>query len=228
MFHLRCEGIEHFLLGILNDKKGQDGLGKKKQYPALPDLEFVLNERDYPHSPLYDRQMAPTFSFSKSRNERDIMYPAWTFWSAGPAISLEPQGLGRWDLKRESVLKVPCVHATHFHTHLLFLLPTRWSPLCYSRPCLITPDHAAVRAEDAVAQEEDSGVLPWLAHISRARSNRSHEPRVPGYCRGACAGVRSCCVTCSLTCHGVLRRRTRRTRHGARQLTPSTHPLLEK
>eukprot|EP01052_Picozoa_sp_SAG31_P067225 SAG31_NODE_26018_length_450_cov_0.735043_1_plen_149_part_11 len=32
------------------------------------------------------------------------MYPAWTFWSGGPAISLYPRGLGRWDLKRESIL----------------------------------------------------------------------------------------------------------------------------
>lgn len=31
------------------------------------------------------------------------MYPAWTFWEGGPAISLEPTGLGRWDLKRQSI-----------------------------------------------------------------------------------------------------------------------------
>ncbi len=31
------------------------------------------------------------------------MYPAWSFWSGGPAIRIEPKGLGRWDLKRESL-----------------------------------------------------------------------------------------------------------------------------
>ena len=35
----------------------------------------------------------------------DIMYPAWTFWAGGPAISLEPIGLGRWDLKRDTVTR---------------------------------------------------------------------------------------------------------------------------
>ena len=36
----------------------------------------------------------------------DIMYPAWTFWMGGPAISTEPRGLGRWDLKRESIARL--------------------------------------------------------------------------------------------------------------------------
>ena len=31
-------------------------------------------------------------------------YPAWTFWAGGPAISLFPRGLGRWDQKREDLL----------------------------------------------------------------------------------------------------------------------------
>jgi protein glucosyltransferase len=33
----------------------------------------------------------------------DITYPAWTFWEGGPAISLYPRGLGRWDLHRKSL-----------------------------------------------------------------------------------------------------------------------------
>ena len=33
------------------------------------------------------------------------MYPTWSFWSGGPAIATEPKGLGRWDLKRQSLLK---------------------------------------------------------------------------------------------------------------------------
>lgn len=36
----------------------------------------------------------------------DIMYPAWTFWMGGPAIETEPRGLGRWDLKRESISRL--------------------------------------------------------------------------------------------------------------------------
>jgi protein glucosyltransferase len=31
------------------------------------------------------------------------MYPAWTFWEGGPAISLYPRGLGRWDQHRKSL-----------------------------------------------------------------------------------------------------------------------------
>ena len=30
-----------------------------------------------------------------------MFYPAWTFWSGGPATDLYPTGLGRWDLLRE-------------------------------------------------------------------------------------------------------------------------------
>ena len=34
------------------------------------------------------------------------MYPAWTFWEGGPAISLYPTGLGRWDVQRELINKL--------------------------------------------------------------------------------------------------------------------------
>ena len=34
---------------------------------------------------------------------QDIMYPVWAFWCGGPAISLYPSGLGRWDLHRDSL-----------------------------------------------------------------------------------------------------------------------------
>lgn len=33
----------------------------------------------------------------------DIMYPAWAFWDGGPAISLYPRGLGRWDKHRSQL-----------------------------------------------------------------------------------------------------------------------------
>ncbi len=50
--------------------------------------------------------MSPTPhpTFIQTPSYHDIMYPAWSFWSGGPSISVEPTGLGRWDLKRRSLL----------------------------------------------------------------------------------------------------------------------------
>ena len=45
----RCNGVEHFVLEIIK---------------KLPDMEFILNTRDWPESPKY-RQPLPVFSFSK-------------------------------------------------------------------------------------------------------------------------------------------------------------------
>ncbi|XP_065366244.1 O-glucosyltransferase rumi homolog [Calliphora vicina] len=91
MFPSRCEGVEHFITKLL---------------PKLPDMDFVINTRDYPqvHSK-FGNQMRPVFSFSKTNDYLDIMYPAWTFWAGGPAISLHPTGIGRWDLHREKIIK---------------------------------------------------------------------------------------------------------------------------
>jgi len=35
----------------------------------------------------YVGKMVPVFSFSKTPHFWDILYPAWTFWEGGPAIS---------------------------------------------------------------------------------------------------------------------------------------------
>jgi hypothetical protein len=35
----------------------------------------------------YMGKMVPVFSFSKTPHFLDILYPAWTFWEGGPAIS---------------------------------------------------------------------------------------------------------------------------------------------
>ncbi len=35
----------------------------------------------------YVGKMVPVFSFSKTPHFLDILYPAWTFWEGGPAIS---------------------------------------------------------------------------------------------------------------------------------------------
>ncbi|XP_040072183.2 protein O-glucosyltransferase 1 [Ixodes scapularis] len=89
LFPFRCSGIEHFLLEIVDE---------------LPDLEFIVNTRDWPQAhKRYDP--LPVFSFSKTPDYADIMYPAWTFWAGGPAISLYPTGIGRWDLQRGIISK---------------------------------------------------------------------------------------------------------------------------
>lgn len=89
MFPFRCLGVEHFILKLVDE---------------LPDMEFVLNTRDWPQA---HRRLEPlpVFSFSKTRDYADIMYPAWTFWAGGPAISLYPTGIGRWDLQRDIITK---------------------------------------------------------------------------------------------------------------------------
>lgn len=88
---IRCNGIEHFLLEIVD---------------TLPDVEFILNTRDWPQIPSWNqKQASPVFSFSKTTDYFDLMFPAWSFWEGGPAISLHPTGIGRWDQHRESISK---------------------------------------------------------------------------------------------------------------------------
>uniref|UniRef100_A0A8V0XUP7 Protein O-glucosyltransferase 1 n=1 Tax=Gallus gallus TaxID=9031 RepID=A0A8V0XUP7_CHICK len=89
MFPARCSGVEHFIHGIIN---------------RLPDMEMVINVRDYPQVPKWMKPIIPVFSFSKTAEYNDIMYPAWTFWEGGPAVwPIYPTGLGRWDLMREDL-----------------------------------------------------------------------------------------------------------------------------
>nr|CAG4651040.1 EOG090X07KN [Simocephalus serrulatus] len=91
LFPSRCAGIEHFILKIINQ---------------LPDMEFVVNTRDWPQVSRHFGELFPVFSFSKTNDYFDITYPAWTFWEGGPAISLYPRGLGRWDQHRISINKM--------------------------------------------------------------------------------------------------------------------------
>ncbi|XP_044857961.1 protein O-glucosyltransferase 1 isoform X2 [Mauremys mutica] len=89
MFPARCNGVEHFILEIIG---------------RLPDMEMVINVRDYPQVPKWMKPVSPVFSFSKTSEYHDIMYPAWTFWEGGPAVwPIYPTGLGRWDLMREDL-----------------------------------------------------------------------------------------------------------------------------
>ncbi|KAL6115493.1 poglut1 [Pungitius sinensis] len=91
MFPARCSGVEHFVLEVID---------------RLPDLEMVVNVRDYPQVPTWVQPTLPVFSFSKTADYQDIMYPAWTFWEGGPAVwPIYPTGLGRWDLMRDDLKK---------------------------------------------------------------------------------------------------------------------------
>lgn len=91
MFPARCSGVEYFLKTALQD--------------VNRDIEFIVNCRDYPQV-MKHYPVMPLFSFSKTKDYMDIMYPTWGFWEGGPAISLYPTGLGRWDKHRETISKV--------------------------------------------------------------------------------------------------------------------------
>lgn len=88
MFESRCNGVEHFILKVID---------------KLPDMEMIINVHDWPQTTKWDDPV-PVFSFSKTSDEYDIMYPAWTFWEGGPAVyPIYPTGLGRWDLMRKEL-----------------------------------------------------------------------------------------------------------------------------
>lgn len=89
LFPARCQGVEYFL---------------KKIVKHLNDTEFVMNFHDWPQIP---RTMPniPVFSFSKTPDYQDIMFPAWAFHTGGPAIDLYPRGIGDWSGLRERIIK---------------------------------------------------------------------------------------------------------------------------
>nr|CAG4639244.1 EOG090X07KN [Daphnia magna] len=95
LFPSRCSGVEYFILKIIKD---------------LPDMELIINSRDWPQVSRHFGELSPIFSFSKTKDYLDIMYPAWTFWEGGPAISLYPKGLGRWDQHRISIDKTAAIY----------------------------------------------------------------------------------------------------------------------
>eukprot|EP00095_Tigriopus_kingsejongensis_P001991 maker-scaffold1340_size46339-snap-gene-0.9 protein:Tk01991 transcript:maker-scaffold1340_size46339-snap-gene-0.9-mRNA-1 annotation:"o-glucosyltransferase rumi homolog" len=91
LFPTRCEGVDHFL---------------QKIAPRLKkNIELVVNNHDWPFMhKQFEKRPLPLFSFSKTHDYYDITYPAWTFWAGGPALAIYPQGIGRWDLMRETLL----------------------------------------------------------------------------------------------------------------------------
>ncbi|XP_037041149.1 O-glucosyltransferase rumi homolog [Bradysia coprophila] len=95
MFPSRCAGIEHFLMQLL---------------PRLKDTEILINCRDWPQIHTDWGVRGPVFSFSKTDKYLDVMYPAWSFWQGGPAISTYPTGLGRWDVMREKLTEAAAKH----------------------------------------------------------------------------------------------------------------------
>ncbi|KAF6016807.1 POGLUT1 [Bugula neritina] len=82
VFEARCQGVEYFLTRIAKD---------------LPDMEMKINVFDYPCTPEYHSIKSPVLSFSRDSSYHDIMYPAWTFWTGGPAVwPIFPRGQGDW------------------------------------------------------------------------------------------------------------------------------------
>lgn len=89
-FPARCSGVERYLLELAG---------------TMPDMELSINTRDWPQFNRKWRASAvPIFSFSKTPDYYDIMYPAWSFWQGGPAIKLYPNGIGKWHQHRKSIV----------------------------------------------------------------------------------------------------------------------------
>ncbi|ELU14012.1 hypothetical protein CAPTEDRAFT_20245 [Capitella teleta] len=114
MFPSRCSGIEHFILEVIH---------------KLPDMEFILNERDWPQASIHGAPL-PIFSFSKVPTDNwDIMYPAWTFWEGGPAVwPIYPTGLGRWDEQRKIIPEAAKKWPWHKKQSKAFFRGSRTSP----------------------------------------------------------------------------------------------------
>ncbi|XP_069694570.1 O-glucosyltransferase rumi homolog isoform X2 [Periplaneta americana] len=112
MFPARCAGVEHFIIALL---------------PKLPDMEFILNTRDWPQISKHFGPPKPVFSFSKTADYYDIMYPTWGFWEGGPAIKLYPQGLGRWDQHRFSLKKAAEKYPWKYKKRIAFFRGSRTS-----------------------------------------------------------------------------------------------------
>ncbi|XP_049822158.1 O-glucosyltransferase rumi homolog isoform X3 [Aethina tumida] len=102
MFPSRCAGIEHFILELL---------------PSLPDMELIINTRDWPQIQKQYGSFGPVFSFSKTKDYHDIMYPAWAFWEGGPAISLYPRGIAMNSIEPKKPLYLYISEPTNFNVN---------------------------------------------------------------------------------------------------------------
>ncbi|ROI37043.1 Protein O-glucosyltransferase 1 [Anabarilius grahami] len=80
MFPARCSGVEHFILKVIN---------------RLPNLEMVINVRDYPQVPGWVQPVLPVLSFSKKqcclsvvdlKDSSDEIMPTKCLCSSHPTI----------------------------------------------------------------------------------------------------------------------------------------------
>ncbi|XP_033209397.1 O-glucosyltransferase rumi homolog [Belonocnema kinseyi] len=155
MFPSRCAGVEYFIFKVIGN---------------LSDTELVINTRDYPQSSKHLGEILPVFSFSKTPQYYDITYPAWAFWEGGPAISLYPRGLGRWDQHRTSLNKAGLEIPWELKKGIVFFRGSRTSSerdnlilLSRIRPNLVD---ARYTKNQAWKSEEDTLHAPPAAEVA--------------------------------------------------------------
>jgi EGF-domain serine glucosyl/xylosyltransferase len=66
-FPARCSGVEYFIK-------------KAMKVTKLPNMDIIINVRDYPQINQHFGSAGPVLSFSKTNEYKDILYPAWSFW----------------------------------------------------------------------------------------------------------------------------------------------------
>lgn len=102
-FLRRCSGVEYFLQGIIS---------------RLPDMEMVINVRDYPQVPRWMKPIVPVFSFSKV----STLLKAEHFWDTRVLLFLANAYFGGWFPQDFPI----------FQNCLLFF--TRYAAFCFQFP----------------------------------------------------------------------------------------------
>lgn len=161
MFPSRCSGIEHFI---------------KANLQHIPDLEMIVNCRDWPQINRHWGIGGPVFSFSKTAEYADIMYPTWSFWEGGPAISLYPTGLGRWDQHRERISSVANDFEWTTKSNLAFFRGSRTSA---ERDSLVLLS----RANPDVADAKYTKNQAWKSSADTLNAEPAPEVYLEDHCR---------------------------------------------
>nr|XP_058920738.1 protein O-glucosyltransferase 1 isoform X3 [Kogia breviceps] len=89
MFPSRCSGVEHFILEVIG---------------RLPDMEMVINVRDYPQVPKWMEPAIPVFSFSKPHFSKVL----------GPVISHEALSEEQIEAPIHRSTMISCILLGHF------------------------------------------------------------------------------------------------------------------
>ncbi|XP_026961215.1 protein O-glucosyltransferase 1 isoform X1 [Sagmatias obliquidens] len=89
MFPSRCSGVEHFILEVIG---------------RLPDMEMVINVRDYPQVPKWMEPAIPVFSFSKPHFSKVL----------GPVISHEALSEEQIEAPIHQSTMISCILLGHF------------------------------------------------------------------------------------------------------------------